>query len=413
MKLTFLGGAGEYGRSCFLLELENKKILIDCGVMKNGATRAEQYPLLTSDLASDISAVFLTHAHKDHSAALPYLSHLGFKGNVYATPSTITQTKYYLGVWRKTQLKHNGTCPYTIEDERNLAFKVIDERLALRWIETEIPGLTYQFGKSGHVVGAIWYFFQFKGEKIFFSGDFSLESYLLEYDQPKVVGGVDVAVMDGAYGVENVHQNEYSQKLIHAVNQSIDQDTSVILPLPPFGRAQDMFLILEKVMKRDQISVIVDQPILHAAKEYLLAKSWLKKEIYLRYKQVIEWLEGRALAQDKCRLFIAFFSESKLLADDWWLEREEPIQIIYTGPKNIKLVDKVNESRKPSIMISTTRYKVHPAVYEIEHVIEAIRPNKIWLTHSNLASSQPLADLLHKSTGRNVSVPKLTTSLKV
>lgn len=85
MHLTFIGAAHEVTGSCTLLELGGCHYLIDCG-MEQGRDLYENVPLPIA--ASLIDAVFLTHAHIDHSGMLPRLYRDGFKGRIYATAVT-------------------------------------------------------------------------------------------------------------------------------------------------------------------------------------------------------------------------------------------------------------------------------------------------------------------------------------
>lgn len=85
MKLTFIGAAHEVTGSCTLLECCGGCFLIDCG-MEQGVNVFENAPLPV--LPGQIDAVFLTHAHIDHSGMLPKLYKDGFRGKVYATQAT-------------------------------------------------------------------------------------------------------------------------------------------------------------------------------------------------------------------------------------------------------------------------------------------------------------------------------------
>ena len=85
MKIQFIGAAHEVTGSCTLLEVGGRFYLVDCG-MEQGADIFENVPLPVNP--GQIEAVFLTHAHIDHSGMLPKLCKDGFSGAIYATEAT-------------------------------------------------------------------------------------------------------------------------------------------------------------------------------------------------------------------------------------------------------------------------------------------------------------------------------------
>ena len=85
MKVTFLGAAHEVTGSCTLLEVGDKKGVIDCG-MEQGTDLFENQELPVA--AGVLDFVLVTHAHIDHSGLLPLLYKNGFRGAVYATAAT-------------------------------------------------------------------------------------------------------------------------------------------------------------------------------------------------------------------------------------------------------------------------------------------------------------------------------------
>ena len=85
MKIQFIGAAQEVTGSCTLLEVSDRYYLVDCG-MEQGIDVFQNVDLPVP--ASHIDAVFLTHAHIDHSGMLPRLYKDGFRGIIYSTVAT-------------------------------------------------------------------------------------------------------------------------------------------------------------------------------------------------------------------------------------------------------------------------------------------------------------------------------------
>ena len=82
IKLNVWGGAGEHGRSAYLLSGSLYRLLLDCGVKKEGNG---EYPLIEPAVVPQLDAVLLSHAHEDHSVAIPLLYKLGYTGEVWTT----------------------------------------------------------------------------------------------------------------------------------------------------------------------------------------------------------------------------------------------------------------------------------------------------------------------------------------
>ena len=88
MKLTFLGAARTVTGSCYLLEVNGKKMLVDCGMFQGSKSVKDFNEKPFAFNPAEVDAMVLTHAHVDHSGLIPRLVKEGFKGRVHCTKST-------------------------------------------------------------------------------------------------------------------------------------------------------------------------------------------------------------------------------------------------------------------------------------------------------------------------------------
>ena len=86
--LRFLGAAGTVTGSKHLLEIGGRRILLDCGLFQGLKVLRERNWKKFPFEPGALDAVVLSHAHIDHSGALPLLVKEGFRGKIHCTSGT-------------------------------------------------------------------------------------------------------------------------------------------------------------------------------------------------------------------------------------------------------------------------------------------------------------------------------------
>ena len=86
--IRFHGAAQQVTGSCYLIETQQHRILLECGIRQGADRREDEYEQPFDFDPARIDAVVLSHAHLDHSGMVPLLVKRGFAGPVYA--STVT-----------------------------------------------------------------------------------------------------------------------------------------------------------------------------------------------------------------------------------------------------------------------------------------------------------------------------------
>src|SRR5262245_10779689 len=124
MRLSFHGGVEDVTGSCFLLETKNAKILIDCGMRQGERICADHNAAQFAFDPASLTAVFVTHAHFDHTGRLPELVRAGYRGKIYMTAPTKELASLILDDSIKIMKENAKRCgdpvPYENED-KNLA----------------------------------------------------------------------------------------------------------------------------------------------------------------------------------------------------------------------------------------------------------------------------------------------------
>ena len=288
MKIQFIGACHEVTGSCTLLEVGDALYLVDCG-MEQGIDAFENVPLPVA--AARIDAVFLTHAHIDHSGMLPKLYKDGFRGKIYATEATTDLCNIMLrdsahiqeteAEWRSRKAERAGEEKiqpvYTMEDA--LGAISCFRRCKYDEIMRIAEGVELRFTDIGHLLGSacieLWLTEEEEQRKIVFSGDVGNYNQPIIND-PKTVADTDYLVIESTYGnrlhredpkaAESKYYNPIRALADH-IQRAFDRGGTVIIPAFAVGRTQEMLYAIREIKQRgmveghDGFPVYVDSPL--------------------------------------------------------------------------------------------------------------------------------------------------------
>lgn len=272
LKIKFLGGVGTVTGSKHLLEVDQKKILVDCGLFQGlKELRLKNWEVLPIE-SSQIDCVILTHGHLDHVGYLPLLIKQGFKGSIYASVPTIEIAKLILldsariqeeDAERANEYKYSKHKPakplYTIE-EAEAVFEYFQPVELDVWTNL-FAVVSFRFRYNGHIAGATFIELKANNQMIIFSGDVGRTSDPLLRDPEKPLIA-DFIVLESTYG-DRLHPTLVKENLAKLINDAIKRNGPIIIPSFAVERSQMLMYYLWQLKiegKIPHLPVYLDSP---------------------------------------------------------------------------------------------------------------------------------------------------------
>lgn len=280
MKIHFNGAAQTVTGSQHLLEINGRKLLLECGIYqgrrKDFYRRNSHFPFDPQE----IDAVILSHAHIDHSGNLPNLIKQGYTGPIYATHPTCELADIMLQdsghiyeedvEYLNRKKKRRGEEPveplYTKEDAKQV--KQFFRPTGYKQPFTPIPGVTAQLFDAGHILGSAGVCLDIneggKNTRVWFSGDIGRRGLALIRD-PQLPEDVDHLLMECTYG-DKPHSNPEDAfvELREVICRTVERGGKIIIPSFSVGRTQEIVYNLNRMISDGdlpRIPVFVDSPL--------------------------------------------------------------------------------------------------------------------------------------------------------
>jgi metallo-beta-lactamase family protein len=278
MNISFLGAADGVTGSKHLVELAGQRILLDCGLFQGFKVHRERNWLPFPDALRGIDAVVLSHAHLDHSGALPLLVKRGYQGPIYASPATRELAEVMLldsAHLQEEDARRANRYGYSRHAKALPLYTRADAQRALAQFVPLAPGRALELGRvtvqltpAGHLLGACMVTLAAGSERLLFSGDVGRENDLL-MPPPEPPPGADVLLVESTYG-NRVHPAEdVAARLAEIVNATLARGGSVLMPSFAVGRAQALLLVLQRLRRSGaipaELPIFVDSPMAQQA----------------------------------------------------------------------------------------------------------------------------------------------------
>jgi len=241
MKIDFLGATKEVGRSAILVDQEKKRTLLDYGI------RVDKNPGLPLPVQGFVDDVIITHAHLDHSGAVPLLYKVT-EPKTYMTPPTLP----FIDLLVKDSIK--------IREMEGLE-KIFTKQHLKRMLrstekinysqEKEIGrDTTIKLEDAGHILGASTVRMNTPDGNILYTGDYKLNDTALHesaYDYKGERDEIDILITEATYGDEEHPPREQIEKnFCQTVQETVENGGTAVIPAFAVGRAQEVITVLQK-----------------------------------------------------------------------------------------------------------------------------------------------------------------------
>lgn len=460
MKLSFHGATRMVTGSCYLLEFDDLKVMVDCGMFQGGDNSEE---MNARDLPFDVSSVdylILTHAHIDHSGRLPWLLSKGFKGKFIATEPTIQLSELMLIDSAKIQEydKREGrikdllfTADYAIE--ALTYFQSLDYNVPRKLSDT----VQVEFFDAGHILGSAIVKFTVntaQGERVIvFSGDLGHPGQKIVRD-PSFLTTADYVILESTYG-NRIHlpRVESVRVLREELKRGYSLHSNVIIPSFAVERSQELLYELNKFYERGEFKgfpVYFDTPLgISATKVYAGFERYYDKEALALIRtgdepyefpglQVLEHHRYRGGQMDRGKkkqqakgIIIAgsgMCTGGRVVS---YLKKNisnPNASVIFIGYQAVKTLGREILENKGTVMIDGVEYSVKARVLSISGfsahgdqndlinwigAYDRDRLKNVFITHGEIESSSELERLLKEKYKIQTHIPTLGESVKL
>lgn len=190
--------------------------MVDCGIMD---TDSHPDPDVDPQILAKTDVLFLTHCHKDHTAAYNDFVKLGFHGITAATRMTL----------QLAGIRPQQTCLLDFDHYP---------------AEVSIDSLRVRCGRSGHCAGGLWLEIRDPAGTLFFSGDYQEDTLYYAVDPVRDLRA-QLAVVDCAHADEMRNAAQLRESLCAVVREAVSQGRDVIFPVPHYGRGCEIMTLLQ------------------------------------------------------------------------------------------------------------------------------------------------------------------------
>ena len=298
VRVSALGGSREVGRSCFILQTPESRVMLDCGI--NVASEDRAFPHLEAPEVRlpEIDAVIVSHAHLDHIGFIPYLYKYGFEGPVYCTSPTRDLAVLLQQDYVEIAEREDKNLPYDRKDIRAFVHHCIP--LDYGDVTDISPDIKLTLHNAGHILGSSVVHLHI-GEglhNIVYTGDVKFDRTRLFSPAAYTFPRVETLIIDSTYGgAEDIMPQRADAELefLGIVKETMEGGGKVLIPAFAVGRAQEVMVLLEDFWRRG----------LFEGRVYLEGMIWEATGIHTAYPEYLSADLRRQIFQEDSNPFLS------------------------------------------------------------------------------------------------------------
>jgi len=261
IRISILGAGRQVGRSCLLLQTPESRVLLDCGIDVAAQNPDDSYPMLEApefDI-NKLDAIIITHPHTDHCAFVPYLYKMGYRGPVYFTEPGRDIASLMALDYISVGQKENKKIIFGSVDIKEM----VKHSITLDYDEvTDItPDIRITFYDAGHTLGSAMVHLNIGNglHNLLYTGDMNYETSNLLSAAITRFPRLETMIMEATYGGSNENyptRKEAEELLAKTIKATIERDGKVLMPVLGTGRAQEIMVIIDKMIRNSQLDKI-------------------------------------------------------------------------------------------------------------------------------------------------------------
>jgi putative mRNA 3-end processing factor len=417
MIITFYGGASEVGRSCISID---DKYLFDAGIKIS--EEGSEYPL--SFDVSQLRAVFISHAHLDHTGALPLFNHKGLKCPIFCTGVTKDITKILLKDSLHIEQLENLTPGYNKENIYNVMGLMKNAKYNKKG---KINDVKYRFYDAGHIPGSASILLKYHHKKILYTGDInSTDTFLLKGSDYNI-RDVDVMICESTYG-DRDHSNRQKTvtDFLNKIQKTLDRGGTALIPAFAVGRSQEVLMMLAS--RKWKCPIYLDGMSKKITNIFQRRSDFLKEEYGLKdTMKNVKYVKNRKERKEIVKEQAIIVTTSGMLDGGPVIDYlsslyfDEKSSVYMTGYQaeetNGRLL--LNEGKayidglriKIRCEVEKFDFSAHSGQKELVNLINKINPKHLILNHGDEPSLQKLSSIFNKKF--KVYTPKNGVGIKI